>query len=112
MPERERRSSDPLLKALFDQSERQHEQNSGKLDEMQRTLNVLATADVLHGHRLGSLEGWREKIVDPFIAKTQDLESQVRGAGKVAKATYVLLGALGGTALFKLGAAQLAAMPK
>ena len=84
MPDRERRSSDPLLKQLFEQNARQHEDNSGKLDEIRDTVQGLAVTRENHSGRIGTLEGWRKEVADPWITTTKDGVSQVKGVARVA----------------------------
>lgn len=97
MPDQNRRSYDPLLSALFDQNERQHSQNSELLNDIRDTVQGLAVTRENHSGRITGLETWREKIVDPTLARFTNTEQQITGvarAGKIAApAVYAATGA-------------------
>jgi len=103
---------DQWLAKLFDQSEKQHDENRKDVKKLLDMVAALTTADGQHGLRLTALEAWKEKTVDPFLATARDGISQAKGVGKVTKFFYSLGMLVGGGVLYKLGAAVLAALPK
>lgn len=119
MTDERRRSTDPMLAELFRQNERQHaaslearQEDTRKLDAINTKLAELLRTDDRHGFRLDTLENWKKETVDPFLVSARDWTSQAKGAGKAVKATYTIMGIVGGGVIYKVGVALIAALPK
>jgi hypothetical protein len=119
MTDERRRSTDPMLAELFRQNERQHVasqearlEDTRKLDAINGKLAELLRTDDRHGFRLDAIESWQKDIVNPFLESAREGIAQAKGAGKAVKATYTIVGIVGGGVIYKVGVALMAALPK
>lgn len=103
----------PSVLAMIATNQReQHASNTKILERISEDVSEMRTEIAVQTRDMMDIKAWRRETVDPFIASARDISSQAKGAGKMAKFLYAAGGVIGVSALYKFGAAIIAAVAK